>query len=265
MSLYIRISDTDLCFARYEAVAASDFHFEPYRVTPQASLTVNLRSAMQQVDLLNMPTDRVEVLVEAPVTPVPLAVFQEEDAEALYHACFEKKGPLRVFYDTVPAVNAVFLFSLPEATCRTLDEAFQGRVRYTTTLASVVHVFAGKGLAATGGRRLFVYVHDGVSDVVLLEGNRLLMLNTYNVQAPTDVCYYTFNMVRHLGLEPAGQPIYVAGEDALLDPVVDHFQHYAPEVYAINPAADFNRHIVATTEGVPYDLMCHLLKRSAQH
>ena len=45
------------------------------------------------------------------------------------------------------------------------------------------------------------------------------------------------------------------------DPVVTELQHYAGKIYAIQPAADFNRHMVSTTPGVPYDLMCALLRR----
>ena len=46
----------------------------------------------------------------------------------------------------------------------------------------------------------------------------------------------------------------------LRDPVIDELQKYAPRVYPVNPSAEFNRNAVSTTEGVPYDLMCALLK-----
>ena len=56
-------------------------------------------------------------------------------------------------------------------------------------------------------------------------------------------------------------PVFVAGPTLLRDPVVTEFQQYAAKVFPIHPAADFNRHIVATTDGVPYDLVCALLRR----
>lgn len=259
MNLYIRISDTDLCFARYAGGRSSAFSFEPYHVRPQASLTVNLREAMSQVELLRQPFDKVVVLVNGPVTPVPLAEFQEEDAEASYQYCFTPGERRRVFYDTVPASNAVFLFALNEATCRTLEDAF-GDVRYTSVLCPVVQHFAAKGLANASGRRMFVYTHDGVVDVAVMEEMRLVMLNTYSVRTLADVAYYTFNLSHHLGIDVAEAPLFVAGNPLLRDPVVDELQKYASRVYAVNPAAEFNRNVVATTENVPYDLMCALLK-----
>ena len=62
MSLFIRLSDSDLCFARYEAGTPTDFDFATFHLAPQASLTLNLRGAMQQVGLLQHDFDRVEVL-----------------------------------------------------------------------------------------------------------------------------------------------------------------------------------------------------------
>lgn len=259
MNLYIRISDTDLCFARYSGGASPVFDFEPYHVRPQASLTVNLREAMQQVQLLQGDTGRVEVFVNGAVTPVPLAEFQEEDAEAAYNYCFTQGERRRVFYDTVPATNSVLLFALSEATCRTLEEAF-GQIRFTAALTPVVQHFATKGLGNTEGKRLFVYTHDGVVDVVVLEETRLVMLSTYSVRALTDVAYYTFNLARHLGIDMREAPVFVAGAPLLRDPVVRELQKYAARVYAINPAAEFNRNVVATTAEVPYDLVCGLLR-----
>lgn len=262
MSLFIRLSDSDLCFARYEAGTPTDFDFATFHLAPQASLTLNLRGAMQQVGLLQHDFDRVEVLAGSAVTPVPLADFQEEDAAPFYQFCFEPEARHRVFYDTVPSVNAVFLFALPESVCHALEETFgEGRVRYTAALTPVVQTFAGKGLGTSESRRIFVYVHDDRAEIVVLEAGRLLMQNSFTVQSLTDISYYTFNMARHLAIDISSTPVFVAGPTLLRDPVVTEFQQYAAKVFPIHPAADFNRHIVATTDGVPYDLVCALLRR----
>lgn len=259
MLLHIRISDTDICFAHYEKTGTPEFQFQPYHVRPQASLTVNLRLAMQQVVLLQQQYERVEVYVNAPVTPIPLVEFQEEDVETTYNFCFSPDEKRRIFYDTVPASNVVFLFALAESTCHTLEEVF-GEVRYTSALTPVVQHFAQKGLATTNDRRLFVYTHDGVIDVMVLDDSRLVMLNTYNVRTLTDVDYYVFNLARHLALNMNETPIFVAGIPSLRNPVIDELQKYAARVYPVNPSAEFNRSIVSTTEGVPYDLMCAVLR-----
>ncbi len=261
MALYIRLSDTDIHFARFDNNDGKAFHFTTYHLRPQISLTMNLRNAMESVDLLHGYQGRVEVLVNTPVTPVPLADFQEEDCDTLYDYCFTEETKHRVFYDTIPAANAVLLFGLGENVCHAIEEAF-GDVRFASSRTALLQHLATKALGTgTHRRRLFVYTHEGVIDVAVFDDTRLLMFNSYNVRTLTDVAYYTFNLARHLGFAPQTEPIYVAGEELLRTPVVEELQKYASQVFAINPAADFNRHIAATTAGIPYDMSVHMLAK----
>lgn len=259
MNLYIRISHTDICFACYEATNAQQFQFQTFHLRPQVSLMVNLREAVQQIEMLRQSYQKVEVFVNAPVTPVPLTEFQEEDVEATYRFCFSQTESMRVFYDTVPAANVVLLFALPNDTCRTLDEIFPN-VRYNASLTPVVQHFAKKATTLSADKRVFVNTYEGAIDVIIFSDNRLLMLNTYEVRTLADADYYLFNMLRHLAVDPNTTPIFVSGDANLRNPLIEELQHYAPKVFPVNPAAEFNRHLVATTEQVPYDLMCALLK-----
>lgn len=263
VSLHIRISDTDFCFACSGNRTGEAFTFVPYNVRPQVSLAMNLREAIEQVPLLQNLPPQIEICVNGRVTPVPLAEFQEEDAETIYNYCFRSDVANRVFYDTVPASNIVLLFALEETTCRIIEETFGADVHYTAALTHVVQHFATKaqGMGKQNGRRIFVYTHDGVVDIAVMEDARLLMLNTYNVRTLTDVDYYVFNLAHHLGVNIAETPVFVAGIPALRDPVVDELQKYAPAVYAVNPAAEFNRSAASTHAGVPYDLICALHRK----
>ena len=203
---------------------------------------MNLRKPLARFPLLQNLPPQIEICVNGRVTPVPLAEFQEEDAETIYNYCFRSDVANRVFYDTVPASNIVLLFALEETTCRIIEETFGADVHYTAALTHVVQDFATKaqGMGKQNGRRIFVYTHDGVVDIAVMEDARLLMLNTYNVRTLTDVDYYVFNLAHHLGVNIAETPVFVAGIPALRDPVVDELQKYAPAVYAVNPAAEFN-------------------------
>lgn len=259
MNLYIRISHTDICFASYDATQAEQFQFQTFHMRPQVSLMVNLRQAVQQIPMLQQEYNRVEVFVNAPVTPVPLTEFQEEDVEATYRFCFSQSQTQRVFYDTVPAANVVLLFALPNDTCRTLDDIFPN-VRYNASLTPVVQHFAKKATSLSTDKRVFVNTHAGAIDVIVFADNHLLMLNTYEVRTLADADYYLFNMLRHLAVDINTTPIFVSGDPGLRNPLIEELQHYAPKVFPVNPAAEFNRHIVSTTEQVPYDLVCAMLK-----
>ena len=260
MPLYIRLSDTDLHFANFDKATQASFTFATYHLKPQYTLTMNLREALTSLDMLKLPFSHVEVVINTPVTPVPLADFQEEDCQSTYSYCFTQNKAMRVFYDIVPAANVVLLFALEEVMCRTLEEAF-GEVRYSSAQTALLQHFSSKGLstASTSHRRLFVYVHEGIADVSIFEDTHLVMFNSYAVHTPSDVAFYVFNLTHHLGFNVQEDPLFIAGEDLLRQPVVEELGRYAPRVYGVNPAADFNRHVVSTTPHVPYDLIPLLL------
>lgn len=257
--LFIRIADSDLCFAQFDALQPESFHFGVHHMRPQSSFTVNLREAKDACPMLREPASRVEVLVTTPVTPVPLSEFQEEDCERIYRYAFPTEGKIRVFYDTIPAANAVVLFALSEIMCRTLEDNF-GEIRYTSSQNALLQHFSAKALGAERGCRVFVYVHDGRVDVSVFDDTRLLMQNAYPIQMVSDVIYYVFSLASHMALDLSKTPFYVVGDVQLLSAVVGEMQKYAVKVHCINPSADFNRHIVSTTAGMPYDMMLHLLQ-----
>lgn len=257
-TLYLRLSESELHLVRYEAGAEPHLYLTPYHLRPQASLTVNLREATAALDILKAETSKVRVVVTGAVTPVPLAEFQEEDCERIYNYCFAgDEGAHRVFYDTVPSANAVLVFSLKESICRALDDRF-GEVRYASAVTYVLDHFCRKASAGTPGRRVFVYAHDAQATVAVFEESRLVMVNSYEVQAESDVLYYVFGVAARLGIDLAQVPFFVAGEGR--EQLVERMRAYAEKVYPVNPAGEFNRHPVALNGELPYDMMCLLLK-----
>ena len=257
-TLYLRLSDSRICFARYEQRQEPDFAFSLYKLRPDASLTINLREALQTESILRAPIQETIVLVSSPITPVPLAEFQEEDCNTIYNYCFPEEGPRRVFYDIVPAANTVLMFSLEEQTCRNIEEVFDN-VRYVSALTPILRRFSTKGVVGNPQKRLFVYRHEKSIDIAVFEETRLIMVNSYPAQTETDVAYYVFNVGKQLALDNATTAFYTAGQHDLRNRVVEALQQFATNVYSINPTAEFNRHIVSTTEGVPYDLMTLLI------
>lgn len=251
-TLYLRLSEDSLCFARYEHGREPHFSFAPYHIKPQASLTVNLRDACHTENILKAPIDRVNVVVVGAVTAVPLADFQEEDCERIHGFCFPTDRKRRVFYDILAASNVALLFALDEDVCRAMEDMFPD-IRYVSAQTAVLRHFAGKGVT-TGSKRVFVHRHEHVADVAIYEDHRLLMLNTYEAEEAVDVAYYTLNAARNLAVDCASTPFYVTGSVEDREKAATELRKYVADVCPVNPTGEFNRHIAAVTPGVPYDL-----------
>ena len=258
MSLYLRISEHDFCIAKYELREEPIFHFAQHKLRPQASFTINLHEAEETQPLLRNVKGTVNVVVCGPTTLVPLAEFQEEDCAELYGLCFPSDKKVCVFYDIIQAANAVLLFGLDKMICDKLRESFDD-VRFISAQTAVLRHFSVKG-ASQSGKRIFLYKNDAGLDIAVFEENRLLLSNSYPAHTNSDIAYYTFNVARNLGVDLNETPIYVAGDTAERNEVVEELKHFSSEVFAINPAGEFNRHIVTQQEGVPYDLQTLLLE-----
>lgn len=253
MALYLRLSPTDICAADYQAGQPDTLQFRRIRMDPQASFQANLKE-------VNLNRDQqVEVILTDPVTPVPLSEFQEEDCETLYNYCFIKEGRRKIFYETVPACNIVLLFALDQATCKTIQAQFPS-AHFTTALQPLLQHFTTQALATTHHRRTFLHHHDSQLDIAVFEEKRLILLNSYNVQSLSDVAYYTFNIAQITGLDLKEDPFFVTANEQLRQPIIDNLQAFAKKVFPINPQAEFNRHPVASTPDMPYDLIVRLAR-----
>lgn len=258
MSLYLRISEHDFCIAKYELREEPIFHFARHKLRPQVSFTVNLREAQDTQPLLQDIKGSMNIVVCGPTMLVPLAEFQEEDCAELYGFCFPSDKKISVFYDIIQASNAVLLFGLDQMICDKLRESF-GDVRFISAQTAVLRHFSVKG-ASQSGKRIFLYKNELGLDVAVFEENRLLLSNSYPAHTNSDIAYYTFNVARNLGVDLSETPIYVAGDTSGRNEVVEELRRFSTEVFAINPAGEFNRHIVTQQNNVPYDLQTLLLE-----
>ena len=120
-TLFLRLSGNALHMARYDADNPTNFAYSAYRLNPQISLAANLREADAPKNSWQAPLrGMVQVLVDTPVTYVPLADFEEDHCESTYNLCYPPEGRRRIFYDVVANINTVVLFSLREGICRAL-------------------------------------------------------------------------------------------------------------------------------------------------
>lgn len=256
--LFLRISQDNLSFAHYDANDEANFKMIVHPLNHAVSLLVNLRNAIVQHELLQKNYSRVEVVVVGKTVAVPLMEFNEEDAVVTYDYCFTHEAPHRVFYDPLPGMDAVLLFSLSETACRTIEEMFHD-VHYTSATTAVVKHFVGKGLSTTAGNRRFAYCHEEILDLICFENDRIILLNSYSLKNPDDAVYYILGALRQLGQEPSEGSFYVVGDEPMQSAILQRLSHFATDVRQIRPSSEYNRNSVAQNEDVPYDMVTLLL------
>ncbi len=255
-TLYLRLNGRNFSFSRYEARREPYFEFSEPTIDAHAPFKSNLRHALATDPLLSAPVERVQVIVAGPVTPLPLADFQEEDCETIYNYCFAATAPRRIFYDVVAATSTVLLFALEEEICKAVEEVFDCPVHYLSSFTPLLRHFASKPEGTGTHTRIYIYCRNHETDVMAFTDNRLAATNTFPVSAAADVAFHALSLGAQLTKNAADAAYHlVADTSEQRDEVLNELRQYTHNAYAINPAAEFNRHPVAIHPGISYDLL----------
>ena len=97
-------------------------------------------------------------------------------------------------------------------------------------------------------------------DFAAFNYTRLELINTYEIHNTADAAYYAFNAAQKLGADTRQDSFFITGNKAEREKTVEEFRQFAANVYGVNPTAEYNRSIVATTPGVPYDMITFLME-----
>lgn len=268
--LFLRIDDTHLSLLAYspdnraltEEGKAVAYPFEHKVLRPSATLEANLLSLRSAYPEFQVP-QQVEVMVSSPITVVPLAEFEEDQSVELYHYTIlgdnESRSARRIHYDLLPASNAVILFSIKEEVCRAIESVF-GEVHYVSSFTSWVKRFSNK-VNVNQRRRVYLHCKEQEVDIAIYEGHHLLMLNSYEVNAPADAAYFTLNVAQSLGLDLQQTPISLFGLEEQRDAIEEQLSRYVRNVGVIRLSAEFNRHPIPQLPNIPFDLATQILNQ----
>ena len=255
--LTIRIGRGTLSFAMPQE-QGKDIVYEPFVVKSGVSMSANLREAFRQADLLLQAPSRVRVSIDSDVLLVPIETFNENDIETLHNHAFPRQEQDAMYYNVLPDLNAVAVFSMNRDLRLVVDDHFQD-VRLITAISPVWRHLHQRSF--TGSRqKLYGYFHENRLEVFGFQQNRFRFSNSFDAVRTKDSIYYLLYIWNQLQLDAKHDELHLVGEIPEQEQLLDELKHYVEKVYVINPAADFNNHPVTQIKGMPYDLQTLFVK-----
>ena len=231
---------------------SDDIVYEPYVVRSGVSMAANLREAFKTSDLLLQALPRVRVLIDSDVLMVPVEQFDEQTMESMHNHAFPRKEQQALFYNVLPDLNAVAVFSMNKDLRLVLDDHFRD-VRLITAIQPVWRYMHQRSF--TGVRyKLYAYFHEKRLEVFSFQQNRFKFCNSYEVNRPKDAIFFLLYVWNTLQLQAKYDELHIMGDIPGENATLDELRQYLQKVYIINAAADFNQHPVTTVKGIPYDL-----------
>lgn len=232
MTTTIRISRYSMAFAMQQPDQGGRVRYERYPAKTGISAAANLRKAFTDSQLLSLPSDEAVILVDAPVSLIPLEEYDEQTAATLYKAVLPVSDGEEVEASEVEGLHAVATFALSRDLKVVVGDHFQ-RYRFVPVVQPVWSYLYQNHFEGSR-RRLFAYFHDRKVDLVAFRQNRFQFSNTFDATHCADAVYYLLNTWKQLGLSREDDALYIVGGVAYAAELDETLSQYLTNIHKIN-------------------------------
>jgi len=237
---------------------SSGIEYEPYVVKSGVSMAANLREAFKSSDLLLQAPPRVRVSLDSDVLMVPVEIFDEATMEQMHNHAFPRNEQDTIYYNVLPDLNAVAVFSMNKDLRLVLDDHFKD-VRLVSAIQPVWRHLHQRSF--TGIRpKLYAYFHEKRLELFSFQQNRFKFCNSFDASRSKDALFFIFYVWKQLQLNPEFDELHLVGDIPDEEQVLEELRQFLQKVYVINPSVEFNQHPVTAISGVPFDLQTLIAK-----
>jgi hypothetical protein len=140
-----------------------------------------------------------------------------------------------VAYDVIEALDLVVVY-LPFTNVNNWFFERFGSFTFEHSVSVLLRHFLAQNSPQNTAQAM-IYLHHNQFDLIVWQGKKLLMSNTYNFQAPQDVLYYVLFGFEQFDLNPEQVPVYLAGAAFEQEPLFELLFKYVRHVsfYAQGP------------------------------
>lgn len=154
-----------------------------------------------------LPDGTERVVLEGPVTAVPLTMADEAERECCYRTVFEEMRDCKVFADRIEGLDMLLLCGVAEGTAR-LIETEHAEAVVTCRLHDLIAGLAGRECGTLAAKVL-----DKRVDIVAVRGGRLLYLNCVARDDDFRIEYYIVKVWKEFGFKGSSDRLQMSGLD----------------------------------------------------
>lgn len=202
-----------------------------YPIDPSLPLTANLKRLIADEALLRLNYRETDIRI-APTnyTLVPLEIFEDEQAEAIYYYNHDKRPMETVMYHILDRSNVVVVFAVDKSTLNLIHETWPD-AHITAEIATLIEHFAdmsNKSIAPE--RRMYVHINKRQTHLIAFDHRKLLFANTFECRETPDRLYYTLNAWKQLGFSQERDLLFLTGEEQNTQPLAESLKTFIQSV-----------------------------------
>lgn len=230
-TLTIRVDADGLAFSVFNPLAGEDAPLacEDWPVDESLPLAANLRRAFEEKEWLSRPCRKAHVLVATRrFTLMPLELFEDEQAEAVFLFNHPRRSHEVVRYDILHRNNLVVLYGVDRGIRDFLMEQLP-QAGLEAQVSPLLDSFAVKSRQGNT-RKMYVQVHRGELDVFCYDRGRLLLCNSYPCTQEEDRVYYLLYVWNTLGFDQERDELHLCGRVGAADGWLDGLRRFVRQV-----------------------------------
>ncbi len=259
-TLTIRISRDHIIFCTYDRLQNTLPVYEVCDNDPDISLNANIHKAIKASTLAQSNYNFVDAYFTGTSTLVPLKEFEEEYINDIYFFNFPSlKETDKVFYDTLPYLNALLLFSIDKGVCHSLKE-FYPQVKFHSTLTPLILQFVARYPFSATEPRLYCYFNEDKLTTIVISNGQLDFMNTYTHHRINDALYYIASVAQRTGLTSTAKNIYISGDHDTAQNITRSLDKIGFHGFHMADSEELSHHPVSEISEFPYDMKVMLLK-----
>lgn len=259
-SLTIRISSDRIIFATYDRLRNMLPDYAVCANNPDISLNANTHQAIKGTPMAQQDYNFVDIFTDGPTLLVPLKEFDEDDVSDLYYYNYPTlRGRTKVYYDTLPYLNALLLFSMDRDVSNTLLDYFPV-AKFHCHLTALIRQWVARYPFSSSLPRLYCYLCEGKLTLIVVEQAKLQFVNTYTIHNPADSLYYIAGIAQRFGLSADGERTYVGGYGPEAVNLANSLERIKLNAFYMDDSEELSHHPIAKIDEFPYDLKVHMLK-----
>jgi hypothetical protein len=205
---FIGLSIVDSKERKFYAFEA--YHFQQSLSTEQLAQKIavlpNQSNILKEVDFTNVSVQ----VVNRNYTFVPSVLYREENIRQYYFLNHSMNSAIEIKADTVRAYDLINVFSVSETILSALKKIF---TRFTCRhhLSSLLEAVRMEN-SRDEHKNISLHFHSGFIDLIVTEGRKLLLCNTFSYKSPEDALYYLLFVCEQLSINTEKITVTIFGE-----------------------------------------------------
>ncbi len=150
--------------------------------------------------------DKIRLIAETKTySIVPKVIFKEEEMDKLLYFSHQKEKNVSLLYNEIPAFDVINIFSLPEDILEVFRQLFPAyKIEH-----SISHFMENHISKHSLQECIFIWARQKIMDVVALQHNRLLLVNSFDFQTHEDFVYYLLRIIEELNFDLQNCKVYL--------------------------------------------------------